>query len=119
MTIPPTCPDFVAHPHIGCYECRCASASESQGTSQIAEELNALGIPADVVQTGGFTMCVYIKTGDESYIYANPFGLGIYKDEDDNEGTNHFFTDEETPKQKAEQIIQTMKENNLQAKEQD
>jgi hypothetical protein len=139
MTIPATCKDFVSHPHIveikrvwrdkdgnptkeetrmgGCYACQCASASEEQGTSQIAEELIALGTPADVVQTGGFTMCVYIKTGEESYIYANPLGMGMYEDDEDYEGENVFFDEGLTPKQQAEQIIQTMKDKNLNAKE--
>jgi hypothetical protein len=141
MTIPTTCKDFVSHPHIvetkrifkdkngntiedvkmrGCYTCQCASASEEQGTSQIAEELNALGIPADVHQTGGFTMCVYIKTSDTSYIYANQEGFGMYENDEDYEGENVFFGDdfkEQTAKSKAERIIQTMKEKNLTAKE--
>jgi hypothetical protein len=141
MTIPTTCPNFVEHPHLvetkrifkdkdgntiedvkmrGCYTCQTSLASEEQGTSAIAEELNALGIPADVHQTGGFTMCVYIKTGDESYIYANKEGFGIYENNEDYEGDNTFFGDDFekiTPKQKAEKIIQTMKEKNLTAKE--
>jgi len=137
MTIPATCKDFVSHPHIveikrvwrdkdgnqtkeetrmgGCYICQCASASEEQGTSQIAEELIALGTPADVVQTGGFTMCVYIKTGEESYIYANTEGFSFYCDEDC-EGLREFdFREEMTPNEKAKEIKETMERHNLKA----
>jgi len=121
MTIPATCPEFVSHPHQkngeSCYTCQCSSASESQGTSQIAEALNAIGIPADVDQTGGFTMCVYIKTGDESYIYASAEGFSFYSDEEC-EGLLEFdFSDEMTPTEKAQQTADAMKANNLQAKE--
>jgi hypothetical protein len=122
MTIPTTCPDFVSHPHIvngrGCYTCQEASASETQGTSAIAEALIAIGIPADVHQTGGFTMCVYIKTGDESYIYANAEGFSFYKDAECEGWANCFFADSETtPEQKAKAIQTTMKTTNLEAKE--
>ena len=124
MTIPTTCKDFVSHPHIvegrGCYTCQTSQASEEQGTSAIAEALIALGIPADVDQTGGFTMCVFIKTGDESYIYANAEGFSIYEDEECEGIENHFFGDDfdkQTPAEKAQKIADTMKANNLQAKE--
>ena len=122
MTIPTTCPDFVSHPHLvngrGCYQCQTSACSEEQGTSAIAEALNALGIPADVHQTGGFTMCVYIKTGEESYIYANDEGFSFYKDEDCEGWSNVYFADSEiTPEQKAKAIQTTMKTANLEAKE--
>jgi len=122
MTIPTTCKDFVSHPHIvngrGCYTCQEASASEAQGTSAIAEALIALGIPADVHQTGGFTMCVYIKTGDESYIYANDEGFSFYKDAECEGWANCSFAESETtPEQKAKAIQTTMKTANLEAKE--
>jgi hypothetical protein len=61
----------------GCYTCQEASASDSQGTTTLALELQALGIDCAVHQTGGFTMCVYIKTGDESYVYANDEGFFV------------------------------------------
>jgi hypothetical protein len=122
MTLPTTCKDFVSHPHIvngrGCYTCQEASASETQGTSAIAEALIALGIPADVHQTGGFTMCVYIKTGDESYIYANDEGFSFYKDAECEGWANCSFAESETtPEQKAKAIQTTMKTANLEAKE--
>ncbi len=101
----------------GCYTCQEASASEEQGTSAIAEALIALGIPADVHQTGGFTMCVYIKTGEESYIYANAEGFSFYKDEEC-EGLLEFdFRDEMTPTEKASEIAEKMKSHNLEAEE--
>jgi hypothetical protein len=123
MPIPATCPEFVSHPHQkngqSCYTCQCSSASESQGTSQIAEALNAIGIPADVDQTGGFTMCVYIKTGDESYIYANAEGFSFYCD-DECEGLQEFdFREEMTPTEKAQEIADKMKANNLTGQELD
>jgi hypothetical protein len=138
MTIPATCKNFVSHPHIvevtrtwkdkegnkvtetkkgGCYQCQTASASEEQGTSAIAEELRALGIPCDVHQTGGFTMCVYIKTGAESYIYANEEGFSFYCGDDCCEGLeNHFFGDDfdkQTPQEKAQKIANALKASNV------
>lgn len=121
MTIPATCPDFVSHPHLlegrNCYQCQTSACSEEQGTSAIAEALIALGIPADVHQTGGFTMCAYVKTGDESYIYANAEGFSFYCGEDC-EGMREFdFRDEMTPTEKASEIAEKMKDHNLQGKE--
>jgi hypothetical protein len=137
--LPTTCADFVAHPHkvetkftwtdiqgnkgeetklSGCYTCRMALASEEQGTTALMSALLDLDLCCDVVQTGGFTMCVYIKTGDASYIYANAEGFGIYKDDEDYEPENVFFGDdfnEQTASQKAEKIAETMKAKNLQA----
>ena len=122
MTIPATCPDFVSHPHIvedrNCYTCVASLCSEEQGTSAIAEALIALGIPADVHQTGGFTMCVYIKTGEESYIYANEEGATNYCcDETDVGDAVAFYDLDQTPAEKAQQIAEGMKTNNLEAKE--
>ena len=121
MPIPATCSQFVAHPHLldqrGCYTCQASQASEEQGTSQIAEALIAIGIPADVHQTGGFTMCAYIKTGDESYIYASAEGFSFYSDEEC-EGLLEFeFSEEMTPTEKAQKIADTMKSNNLTGQE--
>lgn len=122
MTIPTTCPDFVSHPHIvngrGCYTCQTSQASEEQGTSAIAEALIAIGIPADVHQTGGFTMCVYIKTGEQSFIYANEEGATNYCcDETDVGDAVAFYDLDKTPAEKAQQIAEGMKTNNLEAKE--
>ena len=124
MPIPATCPEFVSHPHQkngqSCYTCQCSSASESQGTSQIAEALIAIGIPAEVHQTGGFTMCVYIKTGDESFIYANDEGFSLYCDEECEGIVNTIWgSSEGTPEARAEGIKQTLTANNLTAKELD
>jgi hypothetical protein len=122
MPIPATCPEFVSHPHQkngeSCYTCQCSNASESQGTSQIAEALIAIGIPAEVHQTGGFTMCVYIKTGDESFIYANDEGFSLYCDEECEGIVNTIWgSSESTPEARAEGIKQTLTANNLTAKE--
>jgi hypothetical protein len=120
MTIPATCPDFVSHPHLiegrNCYTCVASLCSEEQGTSAIAEALIAIGIPADVHQTGGFTMCVYVKTGEESYIYANAEGFSMYQDEECEGFFNAEWANaESTPEAKAEGIRKTLEVNNLQA----
>lgn len=130
MTIPTTCADFVQHPHMvettfnwkdkegnttqevrmsGCYRCQEALASEEQGTSQIAQAILNLGIVAEVHQTGGFTMCVYVNTGGDSYLYANDEGFSFYKDADC-EGWAHytFHESENTGEKKAEAIRQTL-----------
>jgi len=130
--LPTTCPDFVAHPHIveqkiftkdgeyketrkgGCYTCQMALASEDQGTTALMSALLDLNISCDVHQTGGFTMCVYIKTGNTSYIYANSEGFSFYKDEDCEGWANYQFAESEnTPAKKAQAIQQTMKVANL------
>ena len=131
-----TCKDFVSHPHLvsygvfskddgeflgirelGCYQCQMASASEDQGVNQISEELDKLGIPNDIHQTGGFTMCVYIKTGEDSYIYANDEGFSFYDDEEC-EGLKHHFFDDlgfKTAKQKAKAIQEAMEKDSIKA----
>jgi hypothetical protein len=121
--LPTTCPDFVSHPHIvngrGCYTCQMAQASEEQGTTALMSALLDLKIPCDVHQTGGFTMCVYIKTGEHSFIYANEEGFGIYENDED-EGSNTYFGDDfknQKPSEKAQKIAETMKAKNLQALE--
>jgi hypothetical protein len=122
MTIPTTCPDFVSHPHLiegrNCYTCVSSLCSEEQGTSAIAEALIAIGIPADVHQTGGYTMCVYVKTGEQSYIYANAEGFSMYCDEECEGLMNTDWANAEgTPEAKAEGIRKTLEVNNLEAKE--
>ena len=120
MTIPATCPDFVSHPHLiegrNCYTCVASLCSEEQGTSAIAEALNEIEIPADVHQTGGFTMCVYIKPGAESYIYANAEGFSFYCGEEC-EGSEYVFFGKDfknqTPEEKAQKIAEAMKNFNL------
>lgn len=137
--LPTTCPDFVSHPHLvetkrifkdkdgntvedvrmsGCYTCQIAAASEGQGTTALMSALLDLGMTCDVHQTGGFTMCVYIKTGDESYVYANAEGFAFYKDENCDGWANYEFKESEnTPKAKAQAIAQTMKAASLTAQE--
>jgi hypothetical protein len=137
--LPTTCADFVEHPHLvetevttkysdgritketklrGCYRCQMALASEEQGTTALASALMDLDIACDVHQTGGFTMCVYIKTGEESYVYANDEGFSFYRDENCEGWANMYFAKSETTaKQKAEAIQTTMKTANLEAKE--
>ena len=112
--LPTTCADFVSHPHLvngrGCYTCQMAQASEEQGTTALMSALLDIKIPCDVHQTGGFTMCVYIKTGAESYIYANDEGFSFYKDEDCEGWANYEFKEsEKAPQVKAKAIAQTMK----------
>jgi hypothetical protein len=64
------------------YEERCTSASKEQGIDKIVNALSGLGIKATSEQTGGFTMCAYVELSGGKYIYANPYGAGVY-DEDD------------------------------------
>ena len=128
-----TCKDFVSHPHIveqkifsmngeyketrmgGCYVCQCASASEE--INPIAEELESLGIKNEIHQTGGFTMCIYIKTGKTSYIYANAEGFGHYKNDKEDEGEELYFNEQEkNPYFKAWVIADFMKEKKLKVK---
>jgi hypothetical protein len=95
-----------------------ALASEEQGTTALASALLDLDICCEVHQTGGFTMCVYIKTGEESYVYANQEGFVFYRDENCDGWANMFFDESEaTPEQKAKAIQTTMKTANLEAKE--
>jgi hypothetical protein len=136
--LPTTCPDFVAHPHkvetkftwtdkegnkreetklSGCYTCQMALASEEQGTTALMSALLDLDICCEVVQTGGFTMCVYIKTGDTSYIYANAEGFSFYKDEDCEGFWEADFDTEATPQEKAQNVVKMMKTKELQALE--
>ena len=120
--LPTTCADFVSHPHIvngrGCYTCQMAQASEEQGTTALMSALLDLAIPCDVHQTGGFTMCVYIKTGEESYVYANDECFSFYKDENCDGWANYEFKESEnTPQAKAQAIAQTMKVASLTAQE--
>jgi hypothetical protein len=138
--LPTTCPDFVSHPHRvqvtatqfdidgtqkeitregNCYTCQVAACSESQGTTALASALLDLGISCDIHQTGGFTMCVYIKTGEISYFYANAEGFSHYVSDSD-DGENFYFGDDFeniSAAQKAQKIADTMKYKNLQALE--
>ena len=118
--IPSTCPDFVSHPHLidgrGCYTCQTSLASDEQGTSALAIELQALGIPCDVHQTGGFTMCVYIKTGEDSYIYSNDEQATHFCCADSDLGDAvAFFESDQAPSQKAREIQISMGKMNLHA----
>jgi hypothetical protein len=139
--LPTTCPDFVSHPHkvetkfiwtdkegnkreetkmSGCYTCQMALASEEQGTTALMSALMDADIACEVVQTGGFCMCVYIKLEDDSFIYANTEGFGIYANGEDYEPENFYFGDnfnEQTATQKAQKIVETLKEKNLLAVE--
>ena len=121
--LPTTCPDFTAHPHKingeSCYTCKIAFCSEDQGTTALMSALLDLNICCDVHQTGGFNMCVYIKTGDTTYNYANAEGFSHYIDEND-DGENFYFGDDfyyMSAAKKAQQIADTMKEKNLVAVE--
>ena len=139
-----TCKDFVSHPHLvetthlwkdkegnetketklgGCYVCKCAVSAED--INPIADELEALGIRNEIHQTGGFTMCIYIKTGKNSYIYANAEGASSFKDDEDDEGevlTFYCAVDycetKDTPEEIAQKIKQVMKEKGLKVKKQ-
>jgi hypothetical protein len=140
LNLPRTCPDFISHPHRvqvtatrfnedgsqeeitkegNCYTCQVAACSESQGTTALASALMDLDIACDVHQTGGFTMCVYIKLEDDSYIYANAEGFSRYVSDSD-DGENWYFGDDfenMSATQKAQQITEMIKAKNLLAVE--
>jgi len=92
------------------YEERCASASKAQGIDEIVTALSSLGIKATSEQTGGFTMCAYVELSGGKYIYANPYGAGLY-DEDGYiaDITQH---DEETTPQAIAQAIKNYIDKN-------
>ena len=137
--LPTTCPDFVSHPHkvetkftwtdkdgnkteetklSGCYTCQMALASEEQGTTALMSALMDADIACDVVQTGGFCMCVFIKFEDTSYALANAEGFSFYKDADCEGWANYEFKpSEDTPAKKAQAICQTIKAADLLAVE--
>lgn len=60
------------------YQTRCEEASKAQGIDPIIEELRQFGIPAESHQTGGFTMCAYVRLDNDEYIYATPYGASLY-----------------------------------------
>lgn len=64
------------------YNERCAIASREQGIDDLLLELRKHDITATSEQTGGFTMCAYIALPSGEYIYANPYGAGLYGEED-------------------------------------
>ena len=63
------------------YSEKCATASKEQGIDEIVNALSGLGIKATSEQTGGFTMCAYVELSEEKYIYANPYGAGLYNED--------------------------------------
>ena len=68
-------------------------------------------------------MCIYIKTGKNSYIYANAEGASSFKDDEDDEGEVLAFycavdycETKDTPAEIAQKIKQAMKEKGLKVK---
>jgi hypothetical protein len=93
------------------YQERCANASMDQGIDELVKELSLLGISSTSEQTGGFTMCAYVELKDDRYIYANPYGAGLYNGED---GfiKDIYLIDVKDVKDVARAITQWIKENN-------
>jgi hypothetical protein len=60
---------------------RTTSASKEQGIDDLVIALEKQGIKATSEQTGGFTMCAFIKLKGGKYIYANTYGAGLYDEE--------------------------------------
>jgi hypothetical protein len=87
----------------------CAYASKEQGIDALIEELAKLGVKSESAQTGGFTMCAYIELSGERYIYANPYGAGVY-DADDYE-TDLIQLDEPNSAEVAQVVAQWLGEN--------
>jgi hypothetical protein len=82
-----------------------------QGIDELVKELSLLGISSTSEQTGGFTMCAYVELKDDRYIYANPYGAGLYNGED---GfiKDIYLIDVKDVKDVARAITQWIKENN-------
>lgn len=92
------------------YEQQCEEASERQGITELVKELEALGIEATSEQTGGFTMCACVRLEGGDYIYANPYGAGLYNEESDYEKDIVQFQDEANIKATAEAVAKWIKE---------
>jgi hypothetical protein len=62
-------------------------------------------------------MCVYIKTGEDSYIYSNDEGFSFYEDEECEGWAHHFFDDLgfKTAEQKAKAIQEAMENDSIKA----
>jgi hypothetical protein len=60
------------------YDQRCQEAADSQGITELVNELNQRGQKATAAQTGGFTMSAYVEFPDDRYIYANRYGAAMY-----------------------------------------
>jgi len=60
------------------YALRCKEASKEQGIDQIVANLKEEEITATSEQTGGFTMCAYVRLSEDRYIYANAYGASVY-----------------------------------------
>lgn len=88
----------------------CAIASKEQGIDSLIEELEARGVKATSHQTGGFTMCAYIELKGGKYIYANPFGAGLYNEETFE--SDIIQLDEENTGKVAEALVNYLKEIN-------
>lgn len=92
------------------YASRCKEASKEQGIDQLVADLKEEGIIATSEQTGGFTMCAYLELKGNRYIYANPYGAGIYNEEGFE--VDIFQTDEPNSKEVAHQVALWIRENN-------
>jgi hypothetical protein len=64
------------------YLTACKEASKAQGIDDIVSALQDLGINASSEQTGGFTMCAYVKLSGDLYIYANKYGASVYSEDE-------------------------------------
>lgn len=92
------------------YALRCKEASKEQGIDQLVLDLKEEGITATSEQTGGFTMCAYVELKNNCYIYANPYGAGLYDEE--GFGEDIFYFEEPNSKEVARRLAQWIKENN-------
>ena len=92
------------------YILRCEKASKEQGIDELVYLLKDLGIKSTSEQTGGFTMCACVLLSGNRYIYATPYGAGLYDSED-------FYSDiiqldEPNSEEVARSVAQWVKENN-------
>lgn len=96
------CKNFTGHPHMvdyevrdmnnnflriehgGCYQCRCSSVAESDGSNELALALEDAGIECNIEQTGGFCMVVYVYSADKKKaLTLTTDGIGFEPDVED------------------------------------
>ena len=65
------------------YQKACDDAAKAQGITKLVAELSALGVGAEIHQTGGFTMAAYVPLEGGYGVYANEEGATLYRDAGD------------------------------------
>lgn len=95
------------------YDMACQRASDKQGVTALSDALQAMEVGTEIHQTGGFTMCVYIRLSGDAYIYANAEGYEFRDEIVEGEHDPYYFGDDYdkmSPETKAEIIVNKIKE---------